>query len=84
MRGVALALAVSAGLIGFVSGASAAPSLTQTQASNLNSPIVQVDHHCGHGRHYVPRHHVRGHDGHMHWVGGVCVKNAPPPPPHPR
>jgi hypothetical protein len=78
----ALALACPVGFIGFASGASAAPTLTQTQTPNPNAPIIQVDHHCGPGHHYVPRRHVRGHDGHMHWVGGTCVRNAPPPHPH--
>jgi hypothetical protein len=23
----------------------------------------------------MPRHRVRGRDGRLHWVGGVCVRN---------
>jgi hypothetical protein len=74
MHRVSLALAFSVGLVGFASGASAAPSLTQTQATNPTSPIIQVDRRCGPGRHYVPRRRVRGRDGRMHWVGGACVR----------
>jgi hypothetical protein len=24
----------------------------------------------------VPRHRVRGRDGRLHWVGGVCVRGG--------
>ena len=83
MYRVTLALAFSAGLLGFASNASAAPSLTQTEATNPTSPIIQVDRRCGPRRHFVPRHRVRGRDGRLHWVGGVCVRNGPPGPPLP-
>ena len=85
MHRVTLALAFSVGLLGLASGGSAAPSLTQTEALSPSSPIIQVDRRCGPRRHYVPRHRVRGRDGRLHWVGGVCVRNVPPlPPPSPR
>jgi hypothetical protein len=54
----------------------AAPVPSPAQITNDEaSPIIQVDHRCGPHRHYVPRHRVRGHDGHLHWIGGVCVHN---------
>jgi hypothetical protein len=68
---VSIGFAFSIALVGFAANASAAPSLTETEATNPTSPIIQVDHRCGYGRHFVPRHRVRGHDGHLHWVGGV-------------
>ena len=56
--------------------ASAAPNPAQAQVtSEGSSPIIQVDRRCGHGRHFVPRHRVRGHDGRLHWIGGVCIRN---------
>jgi hypothetical protein len=54
----------------------AAPVPSPAQITNDEaSPIIQVDHRCRPYRHYVPRHRVRGHDGHSHWIGGVCVHN---------
>ena len=50
------------------------PALAQI-AGDGSSPIIQVDRRCGPHRHYVPRHRVRGRDGRLHWVGGVCARN---------
>jgi hypothetical protein len=76
MRSVLLVLALSVGIIGWsASSASAAPIPGPAQIVNDASPIIQVDRRCGRGRHYVPRHRVRGRDGRLHWIAGYCARN---------
>jgi hypothetical protein len=73
---LAAALAIAALFSLPVSVAVAAPSPALAQiTSDGSSPIIQVDRRCGPGRRYMPRHRVRGRDGRLHWVGGVCVRN---------
>jgi len=56
--------------------ASAAPIPGPGQIVNdSSSPIIQVDRRCGPGRHWIPRHRVRGRDGRLHWVAGRCIRN---------
>jgi hypothetical protein len=72
----AFAIGTVASFSTFASVAIAAPIPSAAQITNDEaSPIIQADHRCGPHRHYVPRHRVRGHDGHLHWIGGVCVHN---------
>ncbi len=69
MHRLALALAFSIGLIGLTPGATAAPSLTQTDVTPPASSIIQVAHHCPHGQ--------RWEEGHRHngkWINGRCVR----------
>jgi hypothetical protein len=71
----AFALAATISVSAFESAAVAAPVPGPAQVTNdTASPVIQVDRRCGPRRHYVPRHRVRGHDGRLHWVGGVCVR----------
>lgn len=72
----AFAIAAVVSVSAFESIAVAAPVPGPAQIVNdTASPVIQVDRRCGPHRHYVPRHRVRGHDGRLHWVGGMCVRN---------
>jgi hypothetical protein len=74
---IILATVFGAALIGASSmPASAAPNPGPARITNDGSaPIVQVDEHCGHGRHYVPRHYVKGHhDSHGHYIKGHYIE----------
>jgi hypothetical protein len=71
----ALGTAVIGSLAALSTPSQAAPVLGPAQVTSSTSPIIEVDHRCGPERHYVPRHRVHGHDGHMHWIGGQCVRN---------
>jgi hypothetical protein len=71
---VAAAFGLTA-LVSVSSVSSATPVLGPAQVTSEASPIIQVDRRCGRGRHYVPRHRVRGRDGRLHWVAGYCARN---------
>ena len=71
---VAAALGLTA-LASLCSVSAATPVLGPAQITSDSSPIIQVDRRCGPGRHYVPRHRVRGRDGRLHWVAGYCARN---------
>ena len=72
----AFALAAVVSVSAFQPAAVAAPIPGPAQVVNdTASPVIQVDRRCGPHRHFVPRHRVRGRDGRLHWVGGVCVRN---------
>jgi hypothetical protein len=72
----ALGIAALVSLPAYLSVAVAAPNPAPLQVtSEGSSPIIQVDRRCGPRRHFVPRHRVRGHDGRLHWVGGICVRD---------
>jgi hypothetical protein len=72
----AFAFAAVMSVSAFETVAVAAPVPGPAQITNdIASPVIQVDRRCGPRRHFVPRHRVRGHDGRLHWIGGVCVRN---------
>jgi hypothetical protein len=72
----AFAVAAVVSVSAYESAALAAPVPGPAQVVNdTASPVIQVDRRCGPHRHFVPRHRVRGQDGRLHWVGGVCVHN---------
>jgi hypothetical protein len=45
-------------------------------AAPMTMPVIQADHRCGPGRHFVPRHRWHGR-----WVHPYCARNFRHHPP---